>query len=55
MREPLFTEQLNLKAPEGMLAAVKEAARHQGQSSSEYIHQAIRAQVRRTDRVAAGD
>ena len=47
MREPLFTEQVNLKAPEGTLAAVREAAREEGQTSSEFIRSAIRAQLRR--------
>ncbi len=47
MREPLFTEQVNLKAPEGTLAAVRDAAREEGQTSSEYIRAAIRAQLRR--------
>ncbi len=57
MREPLFTEQVNLKAPEGTLAAVREAAREEGQTSSEFIRQAIRAQLRRVEPepVPAGD
>ncbi len=55
MRATRFPELIQLKEPEGTQEAVREAARQQGQSSSEYIRQAIRAQLRRTDRVAARD
>jgi metal-responsive CopG/Arc/MetJ family transcriptional regulator len=57
MREPIFPDYIQLKAPEGMLAAVKDAAREEGQTASEFIRVAIRAQLRRVEpeHVAAGD
>ena len=55
MAETLFTEQIHLFAPPGFLATVKAAAREEGQTASEYIRQAIRAQLRRADQMAAGD
>ena len=35
--------------PHGFHAAVKEAARSEGQTASEFIRQAIRAQLQRTE------
>ncbi len=55
MREALFTEQIHLFAPPGMLETVKAAAKEEGQTASEYIRAAIHAQLRRADQVAAGD
>ena len=60
MREALFTEQIHLFAPPGMLDTVKAAAKEEGQTASEFIRQAIRDQLRRTGQVdaahaAAGD
>ena len=55
MREALFTEQIHLFAPPGLLDTVKVAAREEGQTASEFIRQAIRAQLRRADQMAAGD
>ncbi len=51
-REPLFPEQLHLNVPAGTLAAVRSMAREEGQTNSEFIRAAIRAQLRRTDQVA---
>ena len=53
MREALFTEQIHLFAPPGLLATVKVAAKEEGQTASEFIRAAIRAQLRRADQVAA--
>ena len=53
MREALFTEQIHLFAPPGLLDTVKAAAKEEGQTASEFIRQAIRAQLRRADQVAA--
>ncbi len=59
MRPSTFPELIQLKAPEGTKEAVREAADQEGQTASEYIRQAIRAQLRRTDQMdaahAAGD
>ncbi len=43
MPEPLFTEQINLMAPPGLQAEIREAARSEGQTASEFIRQAIPA------------
>ena len=45
MSGPLFTEQINVMAPPGLQAAIREAARSEGQTASESIHQAIRVHV----------
>ena len=59
MRETVFPEFMVFKAPAGTKEAVREAAGQEGQTLSEYIRQAIRAQLRRTDQMdaahAAGD
>ena len=59
MPEPLFVEQIHVMAPPGFHAAVKEAARNEGQTASEFIRQAIRAQLRNSEarqvQPAAGD
>ena len=46
MRATCFPELIQLKAPEGMQDAVREAARQEGQSSSEFIRQAVRDRLR---------
>ena len=48
MREAVFTEQIHLFAPPGLLDTVKAAAKEEGQTASEFIRQAIRTQLRRT-------
>ncbi len=57
MPEPLFVEQVHIMAPPGFQEAVREAARREGQTASEFIRQAVKAQIRRTEAepVAAGD
>jgi uncharacterized protein (DUF1778 family) len=57
MRATTFPELIQLKAPEGTQEAVREAANREGQTASEFIRQASRAQLRRTEpeRVAIGD
>ena len=47
MRATVFTELIQIKAPEGTQEAVREAANREGQTASEFIRQAIRAQLRR--------
>ncbi len=49
MPEPLFVEQIHVMAPPGFHAAVKEAARSEGQTASEFIRSAIRFQLKRLD------
>ena len=49
MREVIFPEFIQLEAPQGTMAAVKEAAREEGQTASEFIRQAIRVQLKRTE------
>ena len=41
-----FPELIQTKAPEGTQDAVREAARQEGQSSSEFIRQAVRDRLR---------
>ena len=55
MRPSAFPEKLEFWAPDGTRAAVREAAGQEGQTLSEFIRAAIRAQLRRADQVAAGD
>ncbi len=59
MQEVTFKQKIHLAVPEVLHGQVKEAARSEGQTASEFIRQAIRAQLRRTDAVqtqpAAGD
>ena len=47
MPEPLFVERIHVLGPSGFHDAVKAAARREGQTTSEFIRQAIRAQLRR--------
>ncbi len=48
VREPLFSEQLHVMVPVGTLAAVRSIARQEGQTTSEFVRAAIKAQLRRT-------
>ena len=47
MRATVVPELIQIKAPEGPQEAVREAANREGQTASEFIRQAIRAQLRR--------
>ena len=47
MRDPLFTDEIHFRAPDGLFDQVREVARDNGQTASEYIRGAIR------DRLAA--
>ena len=53
MRAITFPEDIYFKAPQGTRAAVREAASQEGQTLSEFIRAAIRAQLRRVAPVAA--
>ena len=53
MRPSTFPELIQFKASERMKDAVREAAGQEGQTSSEFIRQAIRDQLRRVAPVAA--
>ena len=57
MRATYFPEPIQTKAPEGTQDAVREAARQEGQSSSEFIRQAVRDRLRAVaaEQPAAGD
>ncbi len=55
MPEPLFVEQLTVMAPPGFRDAVRDAARQEGQTASEYIRQAIRAQLQRNETTQPAD
>ncbi len=55
MPEPLFVERIHVLGPHGFHAAVKEAARSEGQTASEFIRQAIRAQLRRNETTQPAD
>ena len=54
MRATIFPEVIQLKAPEGTREAVRQAANRESTTASEFIRQAIRAQLRRAD-VGQGD
>ena len=45
MVEPLFVDRIHLLGPPGFHDAVKQAARDEGQTTSEYIRQAIRSKM----------
>ena len=53
MPEPLFTEQINIAAPPGFQAKVREAARQEGQTASEFIRSAIRDKLRTVEQPVA--
>ncbi len=55
MRATVYPELIQIKAPEGTQEAVREAANREGQTSSEFIRQAIRGELRRAgaDQAAA--
>lgn len=53
MPDPLFVERIDLMAPPGTQAAIKEAARQEGQTVSEWVRGAIRDRLRRADGLAA--
>ena len=55
VREPLFSEQLHVMVPVGTLAAVRSIARQEGQTTSEFVRAAIKAQLRRTGVEQRGD
>ncbi len=57
MPEPLFTGQINLMAAPGFHDAVRQAARQEGQTASEFIRSAIRDRLRAvaTEQPVAGD
>ena len=46
MRATHFPELIQLKAPEGTQEAIRDAARQEGQTSSEFIRQAVRDRLR---------
>ncbi len=52
MPEPLFTQQVHFYAPEGLLDRVRDAARDNGQTASEFMRGAIRDRLA-TDEVAS--
>ena len=53
MRLVTFSEDIYFKAPEGTKKAVREAAAEEGQTLSEFIRAAIRAQLRHAGQVGA--
>ncbi len=59
MQEVTFKQKIHLAVPEVLHGQVKEAARNEGQTASEFIRQAIRAQLRNSEarqvQPAAGD
>ena len=52
MRPSTFPELIQVKTTAGTQEAVREAANREGQTVSEFVRQAIRAQLRRADQVA---
>ena len=56
MRATHFPELIQLKAQEGTQEPIRDAAREEGQTSSEFVRQAIRARLRGAEQQpAAGD
>ena len=57
MPEPLFREQINIATPPGFHDAVRQAARQEGQTASEFIRSAVRDKLRAVaaEQSAAGD
>ena len=53
MRATTFPEDIYFKAPTGTKEAVREAAGQEGQTLSEFIRVAIRAQLRRAGQMGA--
>ena len=53
MRPNTLPGRIEFKAPEGMRAAVREAAGPEGQTLSEFIRSAIRQQLRRAGQIGA--
>ena len=49
MSEPLYVEQIKLMAPPGFRETVQAAARQEGRTASEFIREAIRDRLRRTE------
>ena len=49
MQEVMFKQKIHLAVPEVLHGQVKEAARNEGQSASEFIRAAIRVQLNRTE------
>ena len=49
MQEVMFKQKIHLAVPEVLHGQVKEAARQEGQTASEFIRQAIRIQLKRTE------
>jgi len=49
MPEPRFIERIDLMAPPGTQAALRDAARNEGQTVSEFVRQAIRQRLRQVD------
>ena len=47
MPEPTFPQKIHLSVPESLRERVQEAARDEGTTASEFIRQAIRAQLNR--------
>ena len=54
MRATYFPELIQLKAPEGTQEAIREAAREEGQTSSEFVRSAIRDKLRTVEQPEAG-
>ena len=46
MRTIDMPEFIHVKAPEGTLSAIRDAARRNGKSSAEYVREAVREQLR---------
>ena len=57
MREPTFPRKVHLSVPESLHEELHDAARHEGQTASEFIRSAIRDRLRAvaTEQPVAGD
>ncbi len=55
MQQVTFEQKIHLAVPKALHGQVKEAANREGQTASEVIRQAIRAQLRAGEAQAAGD
>ena len=45
MRATIFSEPIRFMVPEGLLAALRQAARREGVTLSEYVRQAVRERL----------
>ncbi len=53
--EPLFVDRISILTPPGFQDQIRDAARQEGQSLSEFIRSAVRDKLRTVEQPVAGD